>query len=127
MVLVDTSVWIRSLGGREPYIGEVDSLLERDKVVTHDLVYGELLVGDPGGRKAALAIYGKLHRVPTVAHEEVVFLTLARKLHGRGLSWIDVHLLASALAGRHELYTADEALAGAAAELGVAYSPRSSR
>lgn len=52
MVLVDTSVWIRFLTGREPYATELDSLLERDEVAGHELVFGELLIGDKGGRRA---------------------------------------------------------------------------
>jgi predicted nucleic acid-binding protein len=51
MVLVDTSVWIRFLAGREPYATELDSLPERDEVAGHDLVFGELLIGDTGGRR----------------------------------------------------------------------------
>jgi len=49
-VLVDTSVWIRFLANREPYAAELDRLLERDEVVGHELIFGELLIGDRGGR-----------------------------------------------------------------------------
>ena len=50
MVLVDTSIWIRFLAGTEPYAGELDRLLADDEVLGHDFVYGELLIGDRGGR-----------------------------------------------------------------------------
>lgn len=50
MVLVDTSVWIRSLQNRVPYLAELDRLLGLDEVAGHELVYGELLIGDKGGR-----------------------------------------------------------------------------
>ena len=46
MVLVDTSVWIRSLANRPPYVTELDRLLSLDEVTGHELVYGELLIGD---------------------------------------------------------------------------------
>jgi len=49
MVLVDTSVWIRFLANRMPHAAEMDRLLERDEAARHDLVYGELLMGDSGG------------------------------------------------------------------------------
>jgi len=42
-------------------------------------------------------------------------------LHGRGVGWIDVHLLASAIVERLQLWTADPRLAAVAGELGVAY------
>jgi len=50
-VLVDTSVWIRFLSNRAPFAAEMDSLLADDAVVGHEFVYGELLVGDRGGRQ----------------------------------------------------------------------------
>jgi hypothetical protein len=56
-VLVDTSVWIRFLANRGPYAGELDALLGRDEVRGHEFVYGELLIGDPSGRKALLSRY----------------------------------------------------------------------
>jgi len=42
-------------------------------------------------------------------------------LHGRGIGWIDVHLLASTLVGGLRLWTADPALETLADECGVAY------
>lgn len=45
----------------------------------------------------------------------------SRHLHGRGLHWIDAHLLASALAANLRLWTADAPLAAAARDLGVAW------
>jgi predicted nucleic acid-binding protein len=43
MVLVDTSVWIRFLSGREPFASGLDELLSRDDVAGHELVFGELV------------------------------------------------------------------------------------
>jgi predicted nucleic acid-binding protein len=120
MVLVDTSVWIRFLADREPYAADLDRLLGRDEVTGHDLVYGELLVGDSGGRAKLLAAYARMTQAPTVLHAEVVEFVRARRLAGRGVGWIDVHLLASAIVSRASLWTADERLSAIAAELGVA-------
>ena len=53
MVLVDTSVWIRFLANRAPYAAELDRLLGLDEVTGHELVYGELLIGDRGGRRSS--------------------------------------------------------------------------
>jgi predicted nucleic acid-binding protein len=57
IVLVDSSVWIRFLSNRAPYAAALDALLSRDEVSGHDFVYGELLIGDRGGRKQLLADY----------------------------------------------------------------------
>ena len=120
-VLVDTSVWIRFLLNRTPYAADLDALLDQDEVAGHDLVYGELLIGDKGGRKKLLAGYEWMDQAPLVPHSEVVAFVRDRKLHGRGIGWIDAHLLASALVGRLRLWTADPALAALAKELGIAY------
>lgn len=123
MVLVDTSVWIRFLANRAPYAAELDGLLDRDEAVGHDLIQGELLIGDPGGRSELLKSYQLMHRVSSVPHADVVAFVRAHKLHGRGIGWIDAHLLASALVSNVPLWTADERLARLANELGVGYFP----
>jgi len=45
-------------------------------------------------------------------------------LHGRGIGWVDAHLLASALAARCRFWSADAALSALAAELGCGGEPR---
>jgi predicted nucleic acid-binding protein len=121
IVLVDTSVWIRFLSNRAPYAAELDELLSRDEVSGHDFIYGELLVGDAGGRKQLLADYSQMHHAPVVPHGDVVAFVRDRRLHGRGIGWVDVHLLASALVGRLKVWTTDPRLATVAKELGIAY------
>jgi predicted nucleic acid-binding protein len=121
MVLVDTSVWIRSLANRAPYAPELDRLLALEEVAGHELVYGELLIGDRGGRRKLSSAYERIHQASTVPHREVVEFVRDRDLHGRGVGWIDIHLLASALVGRLRLWTADPRFSLLAAELGVAY------
>lgn len=121
MVLVDTSVWIRSLANRAPYKAELDRLLALDEVSVHELVYGELLIGDMGGRKQFLSNYDRLSRTNMVPHEDVVAFVRHGALHGRGVGWIDIHLLAVAVVEGLQIWTADQSFADMAAELGVAY------
>ncbi|MBV9083721.1 MAG: PIN domain-containing protein [Acidobacteriaceae bacterium] len=121
MVLVDTSVWIRFLANRTPYAEQLARLLGLEEVAGHELVYGELLIGDCGGRGKLLAAYERMYQVRAVPHREVVDFVRERNLHGRGVGWIDVHLLASAIVGRLQLWTADPRFAATAAELRVAY------
>jgi predicted nucleic acid-binding protein len=122
MVLVDTSVWIRFLANREPEACRLDALLGKDEVVGHELVFGELLIGDKGGRRRFLDAYAQMHQAATVAHEEVVAFVEERRLYGRGAGWIDIHLLASAMVGEHALWTADPGLGVLAEQLAVAYA-----
>ncbi len=122
MILVDTSVWIRFLAGREPFCTEMDRLLSLELVAGHELVQGELLIGDPGGRSGLLDFYALLHPAPVISHTEIVAFVQARKLNGKGIGWIDAHLLASALVADIPLWTADSRLATLAEDLGINYS-----
>lgn len=123
MVLIDTSVWIRFLSDREPRAHAIDRLLANDRVLGHELVQGELLIGDSGSRGVFLENYATIHHARTVPHHEVVDFVRARKLHARGIGWSDAHLLASALVEGCELWTADAHLAELATTLRVAHKP----
>jgi predicted nucleic acid-binding protein len=124
MVLVDTSVWIRFLSNRSPYAAELDRLLATDEAAGHDLIYGELLIGDAGGRRRFLESYELIERVPAVGHAEVAAFVRSQKLHGTGIGWIDAHLLASALVASTSLWSTDDRLAGLAARFRIAYRSR---
>ena len=119
IVLVDTSVWIRFLSNRSPYAAELDALLSRDEVSGHAFVYGELLIGDKGGRTPLLANYEQMHQAPAVPHRDVVDFVRDRGLHGRGIGWIDAHLLASARLSRAALWTLDRHLSKIASQLNL--------
>lgn len=123
MVLADTSVWIRFLAGQPLYLNGLTRLLDRNEAAGHELVYGELLIGDRGGRRRFLADYERMQQSSTSPHADVVTFVRNRGLHGRGIGWIDAHLLASALVGRFELWTADTHLAALAREFHIAYQP----
>jgi predicted nucleic acid-binding protein len=120
-VLVDTSIWIWFLSNQAPFAAELDRLLADDAVAGHEIVYGELLVGDRGGRETLLSGYERMEQIPPVPHSEVVAFVRARKIHGRGIGWIDAHLLASALVAGARLWTADVPLETLADELGIAH------
>ena len=120
-VLVDTSIWIRFLVGTGPYANKLDRLLSDDEVLGHDFVYGELLIGDRGARAKLLAEYKLMRQAAFVANSEVVEFVRHHKINGRGIGWIDAHLLASAIVGSSRLWTADRPLAVVALDIGVAY------
>jgi predicted nucleic acid-binding protein len=121
MILADTSVWIRYLYTREPFARHMRALLDTEQVAGHEMVFGELLVGDTGGRAQLLEAYGLMHQAATVAHEEVAAMVRKRKWQAKGVGWIDMHVLASALAAEVRLWTADPRLEELARECGIAY------
>jgi predicted nucleic acid-binding protein len=127
MVLVDSSVWIRFLAMRGHEAEPLRGMLQLGQVVGHELVYGELLIGDKGGRGKTLADYVRMSQAKNVPHEVVVRFVRNHGLNGRGVDWIDIHILASAIAGRFQLWTLDTRFRAIAEELGVAYTPPTSK
>jgi predicted nucleic acid-binding protein len=116
-VLVDTSVWIDHF--REPN-ADLARLLDEGRVSTHPFVIGELACGSLAGRAEILALIGALPSATVATHDEVVDFVDRQHLHGTGLGWIDVHLLASARLTRQSLWSADRRLRHAAVRLGLA-------
>jgi predicted nucleic acid-binding protein len=119
LVLVDTSVWIHFLSNKVPYATDLSKLLNQNGVLGHPLIFGELLMGDSGGRAPFLQTYHNFLQARQVSHKEVVDFVLRRRLHGRGVGWIDVNLLASAMVEGVGFWTADPRLAILAEELGL--------
>lgn len=120
MILVDTSVWIDHLRAGVPALSVA---LERDGVLMHPFVRGELACGNLKNRSEVLWLLGELPAAPVATDTEVLDFIERRTLMGRGLGYVDAHLLASvALAGNARLWTRDRRLAAAAVGLKLAYA-----
>ncbi len=119
MILVDTSVWVDHLRRGDP--GLVD-LLERSAVVMHPFVAGEIACGSLRDRKALLELLQDLPAAVVATDDEVMQFIERQALYGKGIGYVDVHLLASvALTGSTRLWTRDQKLRQAAATLGCAH------
>jgi len=116
MMLVDTSVWVDHLRRRNHRLA---GLLDDARVLCHPFIIGELACGNLTGRDRILRLLGALPGVPLAEHEEVLALAGAHKLHGQGLGWIDMHLLASTLLARCPLWTLDRRLEATAVRMGA--------
>lgn len=116
MVLADTSVWIDHLRKGQPRLAR---LLRDGAVASHSFVIGELACGNLANRTAFFAELNTLPRVLCSSHEEALQFIETRKLWGRGIGWVDVHLLASALLSNCELWTLDVRLKQVGLEAGV--------
>ncbi len=117
MILVDTSVWVRHLREGDP---QLTTALERAEVWTHPWVIGELACGRLSDRATILGHLRALPSTPVADVDEALTLIERRSLMGRGIGWVDVQLLASALLAGVRVWTLDRRLAVVAAELGVA-------
>lgn len=116
MILVDTSVWVEHLRRGNSRLAD---LLDDEQVTTHSFVIGELACGNLRKRHQILGLLSQLPRVGLVTHDEVLELIERRRLMGRGMGWIDAHLLAASLVEDVSLWTLDRPLAAVARQIGV--------
>lgn len=119
MILADTSVWIDHLRqGNAALEDKLNSAL----VLMHPFILGELACGNLEHRSSALALLKNLPPSPMAQDEEVLLFIERRKLMGKGVGYIDVHLLAAvALEGTCRLWTRDRRLHELADEMDLAY------
>lgn len=117
-LLVDTSIWIDHLHHTDR---ELSDALLAGSVWTHTAVIGELACGSLARRNAVLELLKHLPRLPDADLLAVLSLIESQRLWGKGLSWVDVHLLAACSASATHLWTRDQRLQRAARDLGVAH------
>lgn len=115
IVLVDTSIWRRHLRTRDL---QLERLLAERRVVTHDCVLHELILGGLGERTRRALI--ALRRLRWATAEEIAATIHRNRLAQTGVGAVDAHLFHAALDASSALYTADVALAGTFAP----YQPR---
>ena len=120
ITLVDTSVWIDHFQRGNLRLAK---LLDESLVVGHPLVTGELACGNLRNRGEILGLLSALPPATVAEQAEALRLLETERLYGRGLGWIDVHLLASARLMTCSLWTLDTPLASAAAALRLSAEP----
>ena len=119
MILVDTSVWVGHLCNSE---AGLNTLLNRNHVLMHPMVIGELACGHVRNRKQALEKWRSLPKINAANHEQVISLIEANKLMGRGIGFVDMHLLWSVLSYPGSLlWTRDKKLNPIANEFNIAF------
>jgi predicted nucleic acid-binding protein len=117
--LVDTSVWVDHLRRGDT---QLVALLERGAVVMHPFVVGEIACGSLANRGAVLELLQDLPTAVVADNDEVLGFIERHGLHGKGIGYVDVHLLASvALSGAAALWTRDKRLRSAADDMRCAY------
>lgn len=118
MLLVDTSVWVDHLRLGDEGLA---SALGRNEVMIHPFVLGEIALGNLANRALVLASLADLPRAVIAADDEVLGFIDRARLHGRGVGYVDAHLLASArLTAGAKLWTRDKRLLEVATALSLA-------
>ena len=116
MTLVDTSIWVDHLRRGN---ATLQQRLVDGTVLAHPFIVGELACGHLRARDEVLGLLRALPAARVVEHDEMLDFIKRYALAGRGIGWIDAHLLASARLAHAELWTLDHALADAAERVGV--------
>lgn len=118
MVLVDTSVWIDFFR----HGGALARLLEKGQVLMHPFVIGELACGNLQEPEEVLSCLHDLPSITVATDREVLHFIRHNGLAGRGVGYLDMHLLASVqLQGLASLWTRDRKLAAISRELSLAH------
>jgi predicted nucleic acid-binding protein len=108
VVLVDTSIWIDFLRDGNDLLKE---FLESGQVMVHPLIVGELSCGNISKRTSFLKLINELPQAKESSHEEVMHFIENNKLFGKGVGFVDLHILTSAIISNVPLWTGDKRLA----------------
>ena len=117
MILVDTSVWVEHLRHGLPRLA---TLLQAGEVLIHPWVIGELACGNLRNRRDVLELLQGLPAAVVASDSEVLLLIEREQLMGRGIGYVDAHLLASAKLSQCQLWSQDRRLSVLARERGLA-------
>jgi predicted nucleic acid-binding protein len=119
VILVDTSVWSQHFN-RE--IAELSSLLETKQALIHPFVIGELAMANLSRRGTVMLGLRDLPHATVAQDHEVLRLVEQHRLFGRGIGYIDAHLLAATrLSSDAFLWSFDQRLIAAALQLKIAW------
>ena len=114
MVLVDTSVWVSHFRDGND---ELASLLDDGRVLCHLLIVGELACGNLKDRAIILSFLQLLPMSIEAEHDEVLSFIEDNRLMGKGMGYVDVHLITSAVLTGVPIWTLDKKLAQTADSL----------
>ena len=116
MILADTSVWVDHLRSGNQQLSDY---LNAGHIVCHRYIIGELACGNLKNRDEILSMLRSLPTIQIAEHDEVMYLISKHNLHGRGIGWIDAHLLTSVLMAKCKIWTLDKPLEKVAEDLKI--------
>ena len=123
-ILVDTSVWIKHLRESDKNLVR---LLEQGVVACHPFIIGELACGSIKNRNEIISLLDDLPSTDILDHSDIMEFIEYRKIMNKGIGYVDVHLLGSALVSDTPLWTFDKALKKVANQLSIEYDIKSKR
>ncbi len=120
-ILVDTSVWVDHLRDKDE---QLVSLLKRNQVLMHPMIRGELACGCLHNRDQILNLLNNLPQISEATHDEALYCLERHKLMGKGIGFVDLHLLASTFLAKNTLlWTRDRRLHKLSQALNLCWEP----
>jgi predicted nucleic acid-binding protein len=107
MILADTSVWIDHLRKTDQKLFDI---LQKGEVCIHPFIIGEIACGNLSNRVEIIDLLRALPEVLVASDDEILQFIENRQLYGKGLGYIDIHLLASAFINKVSFWTRDKRL-----------------
>lgn len=120
MILIDTSIWADHFDRTDDRLVDLGNA---GYIRTHPYVIGELSAGNLRPWEKTVAALRVLPSTSVLSDDAFYAFILNRQLMGTGLSFVDIHILASAIDRKWQLWTRDKKLAIKAAELNCVYLP----
>jgi predicted nucleic acid-binding protein len=117
VILVDTSVWVDHLRAGDKALTD---LLDTGMVLAHPFVIGELALANLRQREVVLGALSDLPQANVATDAEVLHFIERHALFGRGVGYVDVHLLVAVRLTAGASWTHDKRLHGIADQLGLA-------
>jgi hypothetical protein len=100
---------------------QLSALLGDGEILSHPFVIGELALANLKQREAVLSRLRELPQAVIAEDDEVQRMIHRQSLFGRGIGYVDAHLLAAVrLTADSRLWTRDRRLQAVASELGFA-------
>jgi predicted nucleic acid-binding protein len=118
MVIVDTSIWVTHLRQGSQ---QLEKLLIDAEVMCRPFINGELACGNLKNRDEIISLLQRLPIAPMIEFDEFLSFINQNLLMGKGIGFVDVHLLASARLAGAPLCTSDRKLKSAAAQLELTF------
>jgi predicted nucleic acid-binding protein len=120
MILADTSIWVDHLRKRDETLF---AWLNEGRIITHPFVVGELAMGNLPKRSVVLESLKRLRQATVASDAEVLDFIERADIAGRGIGYVDAHLLAAVrITQGASLWTRDKRLAAIAQRLALATS-----
>jgi len=118
MILIDSSVWIDHFRSENKLLS---TLLMQGAVVMHEFILGELAIGNFKNRKVILSLLDSIPKLSKLTHNEFMYFLEMNSFYGKGVGFIDIHLLGSTKLAGIKFWTMDKKLMNLAKSLNLNY------